>query len=92
MTKPETIPCDSSLIDLVDDFALHAMSALVASYAPETLPEDQETLDNWCDGIASSAYYMAIAMMDARHRAHTALAQLVAEAREQAAEESHAEA
>jgi len=72
---------DPSLTALLDDYAMNAMIALMQVYAPEEWPEGQEKADKWCNFISTRSYYMAAAMMDARHKFYSVLAQ-VAESKE----------
>ena len=62
------------LAQLLDEYALTSMMALINTYAPEEWPIEQENADQWCDFIAKTSYYMAASMMDARSTFHDALA------------------
>ena len=62
------------LAQLLDEYALTSMMALINAYAPEEWPIEQENADRWCDFIAKTSYYMAASMMDARSTLHDALA------------------
>ena len=62
------------LAQLLDEYALTSMMALVNAYAPEEWPVERENADQWCDFIAKTSYYMAASMMDARTTFYDALA------------------
>lgn len=62
------------LAQLLDEYALTSMMALINAYAPEEWPIEQENADRWCDFIAKTSYYMAASMMDARSTFYDALA------------------
>lgn len=64
---------DPSLTALLDDYAMNAMLALMQVYAPEEWPAEHEATDEWCDFISTRSYYMATAMLDARHTLHKVL-------------------
>lgn len=67
---------DPSLTSLLDDYAMNAMVALMQAYAPEEWPVEHDDADKWCDFIATRSYYMATAMMDARHMLHKVLVEV----------------
>ena len=56
--------------DLLDEFALNTMAQLILVYAPEALPNDAKTIEEWCAGIATISYCMATAMMEVRSESH----------------------
>ena len=62
------------LAQLLDEYALTSMMALINAYAPEEWPVERENADQWCDFIAKTSYHMAASMMDARSTFHDALA------------------
>ena len=62
------------LAQLLDEYALTSMMALINAYAPEEWPIERENADQWCDFIAKTSYYMAASMMDARSTFYDALA------------------
>ena len=69
---------DPSLTTLLDDYAMNAMLALMQVYAPGEWPVEHDDADKWCDFISTRSYYMAAAMMDARHTFHSVLAEVAA--------------
>lgn len=72
------IVSDPSLTALLDDYAMNAMLALMQVYAPEEWPAEHDDADKWCDFISTRAYYMATAMLDARHTLHSVLTEVAA--------------
>lgn len=75
MTDPSPM-IDSSLISLLDDYAMNSMLALMQVYAPEEWPENNEEAIKWCDWVSRRSYFMAASMMDARHNFHAVLAEV----------------
>jgi hypothetical protein len=69
---------EPSLSALLDDYAMNAMLGLMQIYALDEWPEGHEAADEWCDFISTRSYYMAASMMDARHRFHSVLTEVVA--------------
>lgn len=63
-------PSKVSLCNLLDDFALNAMTQLIHTYSPEALISDADEIVDWCDNIAKTSYCMAGAMMDTRSECH----------------------
>lgn len=74
MTNSPAEQVPYTLSQLLDEYALNSMMALVNAYAPEEWPIEQENADKWCDFIAKTSYYMAASMMDARSTFYDALA------------------
>ena len=75
------IAFDPSLTSLLDDYAMNAMVALMQVYAPEESPKDHDDANewhNWCNFISTRSYYMATAMIDARSKLHSVLAEVAA--------------
>jgi hypothetical protein len=70
MTNPSLEP---SLVDLLDNYAMNSMVALMQIYAPEEWPEGGDDAVEWCDWVSSRSYFMASSMMDARHKFHAVL-------------------
>ena len=68
MTSDSATP----FVDLTDDFAINAMVQLIQIYSPEDTG-DKEEMVLWCEAIASTAYLMAGAMMNARSILHKAM-------------------
>jgi hypothetical protein len=66
------------LSTLLDDYAINAMLGLMQIYALDEWPEGCEAADEWCDFISTRSYYMAAAMMDARHQFHSVLTKVAA--------------
>jgi hypothetical protein len=66
LPESDTVP----LSDLLDALALNTMAQLILVYAPEVLPNDAETIEEWCTGIATISYCMAAAMMNGRSESH----------------------
>ena len=66
LPESDTVP----LSDLLDECALNTMAQLILVYAPEVIPNDAETIGEWCTGIATISYCMATAMMAVRPESH----------------------
>jgi hypothetical protein len=73
MTDPSLEP---SPVNLLDNYAMNSMVALMQIYAPEEWPEDGDKAVKWCDWVSSRSYFMAASMMDARHNFHAVLAEV----------------
>ena len=64
-----TSPCETPLVDLMDNVAMVAMEQFIALYAPEKTEGPDATIQ-WCNHIAGMSYAMAGAMINTRSKLH----------------------